>query len=223
MEKLDVSIAVGCNVGATSPVPIPPEMRKILSYNPKFNPHLGLNAIYKLNERWGIASGISIDWKGMRVKDKVKYMHTSVVVVEGNDRLTGYFVGENMTNTDNVYLTIPICGSYKINERWQVKLGVYAAKTLSAKFNGSVSNGYIRIGDPTGQKQEIDEAFFDFSKDVRDYDFGLSANGEYKIKSRLGVYANLSWGISPYFYSGSAPINFTMRNIYGTIGFTYHL
>ncbi|MDR2955052.1 MAG: PorT family protein [Prevotella sp.] len=222
-KTLDISLALGFNIGATAPMPIPAQVRKVNSYNPKANPQIGLYGVYSINDVWGIGTGILLDWKGMRVTDEVKYMHTSVILADGGERLTGYFVGKNMTNVSMSYLTVPIYGTYRFNDRWQVKLGIYAAKALSSKFDGNVSDGYIRIDTPTGQKQEITEngASFDFSGDIRDSDFGLLAGGEFRLTNTIGFYGNLSWGLVPFFYSGSNPIEFTMRNIYGTIGITY--
>ena len=222
-QNLDFSIRLGYNIGATAPVPIPEEVRKIESYNPKFNPSLGINFKYGFSDKWGIGADLNFDWKGMRVKDEVKYMHTSVVLAEGSEKLTGYFVGKNTTNVDMTYLTIPIYGTYTFTDRWQVRLGIYAAKALSSKFDGSVNDGYIRIDSPTGQKQDItgEGATFDFSDDIRDYDFGVIAGGEFRATKRIGFYANLSWGLLPFFYKSSNPIEFTMWNIYGTIGISY--
>lgn len=224
-KKLDFSFQLGFNIGATAPMPIPAEVRKINSYNPKFNPQIGINAIYRLTEHWGVGAGLNIDWKGMRVTDHVKYMYTSVTLAEGSEKLTGYFVGKNMTNIDMTYLTMPVYATYRFNDKWGVKLGVYAAKTLSSKFDGYVNDGYIRIGSPVGQKQEItgEGATFDFGDDSRDYDFGMFGGGEFRLTNRIGFYGNLSWGLSPYFYSGSNPIKFKFYNIYGSFGITYRL
>jgi len=220
-KKFNYSVILGINIGATTPVPIPEEVREVKNYNPKINPQFGMNVIHNLNKKWGITSGILIERKAMRVTDKVKYMKTGIVL--DNDLVTGYFVGENMTNTDNLYLSIPLYGSLKINEIWKVKLGVYGARALSKKFDGSVSDGYIRIDTTLGQKQEIDHATFDFSNDVQNYDFGLSLKSEYKTKNRLGVYANFNWGLTPYFKYDFALMDFQMRNIFGTIGIKYFL
>lgn len=222
-KAVDINLLLGINIGATSPIPIPAEVRKINSYGPKFNPQLGVNLTYHLKNNWGLGIGASIDWKGMRVTDEVKYMHTSVTLAEGSEKLTGYFVGKNMTNVNMTYFTVPLYATYNFNNQWRVKLGVYAAKALSSKFNGNVSDGYIRTDTPVGQKQEITEsgATFDFSKDIRDYDLGALLGGEFRLTERIGFYGNLQWGFVPFFYSKSNPIEFKMYNIYGTIGITY--
>lgn len=224
-KPLDLSFLLGFNIGGTAPLPLPAEVRKIESYNPKFNPQLGFNVVYSLDDKWGVGTGATLDWKGMRVRDEVKYMKTSVVLTEDGSRLSGYFVGKNMTNVDMTYLTIPIYGTYNFNNRWQARLGIYAARTLSSRFNGKVHDGYMRIDTPVGQRQEIDGegATFDFSDDTRDYDFGILGGGEFRLTNRVGFYGSLTWGLVPYFYSGTNPIEFKMHNIYGTIGITYRL
>jgi hypothetical protein len=224
-KSLSLDFLLGFNFGATAPAPLPAEIREINTYNPKINPQIGINAAYNLTDKWGVGTGITLDWKGMRVTDHVKYMYTSVVLTEGGDKLTGYFVGKNKTNVDMTYITIPVYGTYTFNEKWQAKLGIYAAKTLSSTFNGDVNDGYIRIETPTGQKQEIsgEGAIFDFSKDVRDYDFGLLGGGDFRLSNKIGFYGNLTWGLIPYFYTGSNPLKFKMHNIYATIGVTYRI
>ncbi|MDR0824574.1 MAG: PorT family protein [Prevotella sp.] len=224
-KSLNLNFLLGFNFGATAPMPLPVEIRGIDSYNPKINPQIGLNVTYGLTDKWGVGTGITLDWKGMRVADHVKYMYTSVVLVEDGDKLTGYFVGKNKTNVDMTYITIPVYGTYSFNEKWQVKMGIYAAKTLSSKFDGDVNDGYIRIESPTGQKQEIsgDGATFDFGKDARDYDFGMLGGGDFQLSNRIGFYGNMSWGLMPYFYSGANPLKFKMHNMYATIGVTYRI
>lgn len=222
-SEIEINLLLGVNIGATAPLPLPEEVRKIKSYNPKFNPQIGANIIYNFYKNWGLGTGLTLDWKGMRVKDEVKYMYTSVTQNGGESYLTGYFVGKNMTNVNALHLTMPIYGTYRFNDKWRVKLGFYASRVLSNTFEGNVSDGYIRVGDPTGQKQEIDIATFDFSDDARDYDFGLLAGGSYLINNRIGVYVDLAWGLVPYFYSRTNPIQFRMTNIYGTLGVSYKL
>jgi hypothetical protein len=220
-KRVNFSVIAGYNIGATTPVPIPAEVREVISYQSQFNPQLGVNVNYKLNRHYGIASGLAIERKSMNVSSRVKYMLTNIEI--DNDFVTGYFVGENTTNSDNVYLTMPVYGNFAFSERWNFKLGVYTAMALSTKFKGSVSDGYIRIDTPLGQKQEIDKATFDFSKDAQDYDFGLSVKGEYKTKKSLGIFSSVGWGLIPYFKNGASPTNLAMRNFFGTIGIMYRI
>ncbi|MDR2927110.1 MAG: PorT family protein [Cytophagaceae bacterium] len=224
-RSIEISAVLGYNIGATAPIPLPAEVREIKEYNPKFNPEAGLDFFYKLNSKWGAGSTLSVDWKGMRVKDRVKYMYTSISAGDASDdKMTGYFVGTNMTNVDMTYLTISLYGTYQLSERIPLNFGIYVAKVLATKFNGSVSDGYIRIETPVGTKQDInEEEAFDFSNSVRDYDFGLTVGGKYKLTERFGIYAQLDWGLLSFFYADRNPMQFTMHNVYGTIGLKYRL
>lgn len=223
-KEIDWFYVLGFNMGGTAPVPLPAEVRKINNYNPKLNPQIGVNIIYNVDSKWGVGSGLTLDRKGTRVKDEVKYMYTSVVssdATNGDDKLEGYFVGKNKTNVGLTYMTLPLYMTYNINNRWQVRLGGYASLALSRKFEGSVWDGYMRIAEPTGQKQEISHATFNFNDDIRKVDLGALTGAEFKLNKRIGFYGNFTWAFTPIFKSDINPIKFTMRNIYGTVGITY--
>lgn len=222
-SPLEWSLHIGVNIGATTPVPLPAEIRKLTAYDPKFNPSLGVSVAYKLKERWHIGTGLTLEWKGMKVHDEVKYMYTSVVLEQGGEPLTGYFVGKNYTNANMSYLTLPVYVSYQASKRWEVHTGIYAAKLLTKEFSGEVSDGYLRIGTTTGEKQFIDAASFDFSDNINDYDFGCTAGAEYRLNSHIACNMNLNWALSPYFSNEENPISFKMYNVYTNIGLNYRL
>lgn len=229
-KNLDWYLNIGINIGGSMPVPIPEEVRKIKSYNPKINPHIGLSTVYNLNDKWGIGTEISIGNKGMRVTDEVKYMHTKVLVSDKNSQekreVDGYFVGRNMTNVSLQYLSLSISGVYSFNEKWEAKLGLYAASVGKTKFTGDVSDGYLRDGEPNGPIVVIEKdnpATFDFSDNMRDFDAGIIIGGKYNINDRIGAIVNLNWGLTDIFYRDQNPIEFKMQNIYGTFGISYKI
>lgn len=222
-SKLNWTLRLGYNIGATSPVSLPAEVRKINSYTPKFNPQIGVLVGYPLDNKWGLGTGLSLDLKGMRVKSRVKYMHTNVVTSDKGDHLEGYFVGKNTTNVTSSYITIPVFATYKFDEKWDIRLGIYAARKLSANFKGNVSDGYMRVETTTGVKQDIDLATFDFKDDIRNYDLGALIGANFNFKKKIGIYGDLSWAFLPFFKGNSNPINFNLYNIYGTIGVSYKL
>lgn len=229
-KTLDWYLNLGINIGGSMPVPLPEEVRKIESYNPKINPHIGISTVYHLDKKWGISTELSVGSKGMRVKDEVKYMHTKVLVSEkgSNDprMVDGYFTGKNVTNVNIQYLAIALTGIYNINEKWEVKAGLYAANNLKTKFYGNVSDGHLRDGVPNGPIVVIEAdnpATFDFDDDMRDFDAGIVLGGKYNINDRIGAIVNLNWGLTDIFYGDQNPINFKMQNIYATFGVAYRL
>ncbi|MEA4978996.1 MAG: porin family protein [Petrimonas sp.] len=225
-KKIEWSMGVGFNIGATAPLSVPQEVRSIDLYSPNVNPNLRLNAIYNFDEKWGAGIGLQYETKGMRVKSQVKHMYINFVPVGGDpktDNLEGYFVGKNSSEISNSYLTIPIYATYRISNKWRLKGGCYFSNTLKSKFTGSVSDGYLRIYSPVGDKQIIDFEEFDFSEDVRDYDIGFILDAEYKLTNRISITGGLSWGMMPIFYSERSPMQFKMRNYYGAFGISYLL
>lgn len=229
-KGLEWELNIGLNIGGSMPIPLPEEVRKIESYNPKFNGHVGVSTVYNLNEKWGIGTELSLNTKGMRVKDRVKYMRTKVTVSDKNSQehrqVEGYFVGKNMTNVNIQSLTLSLYGSYNITENWEVKLGIYASNILKSKFTGNVSDGYLRDGTPNGPIVVIEKdnpASFDFSDNMRDFDAGLVVGGKFKVNDKIGIIANLNWGFTDIFYRDQNPIQFKMQNVYCTIGVAYKL
>lgn len=223
-NRFEHKIIAGFNIGATAPTSIPAEIRSIDAWWPQFTPQLGYNITYKLNDKWGLGSGITLDYKGMGTKATVKYIYTSIVIEDGSkDALEGYFVGKNKTVIKLAYATIPLYATFSINDSWQVRAGGYASYLFSGKFSGTASDGYIRVNEPTGEKVEITEASFDFNDKLRNFDFGLLLGAEKRINDRFGIFGNLDWGLTPIFPSNFRAIDFNMYNIYLSIGLTYRL
>lgn len=223
-DRFEHRIVAGFNLGASAPLPLPEEVRSIDGIWPQFTPQLGYNLLYKLNDTWGIGSGIVLNFKGMGVKDKVKYMYTRVIMNKADgSELEGYFVGKNKTTIKTAYATIPLYAMFRPHEKWTFRAGGYASYLFSGQFKGTVSDGYMRVGEPTGEKVEIEEASFDFNDDIRDFDFGLTFGAERKINNRFGWYANLDWALTPLFPSNYKVMEFSLYNIYFTVGLTYRL
>ncbi|MCD7962797.1 MAG: PorT family protein [Rikenellaceae bacterium] len=220
-KKIDFNFLIGANLGATTPVPIPGDL-KITGYNPRLNPKLGVNIAYYFNRNWGVGSGLTVDWKGMKVHTKVNNVHLSVNVPNVGT-LTGYVTGKNRTKVNSVYLVQPVYGVYRFNNpQWKVKAGIYMAETLYRKFNGNVTDVIITVEQPVVQELNIAYATLDYSNDARKFDMGLLAGTEFLINDHVGFFADFTWGLTPYFFK-RVPIHFTMRNIYFSIGATFRI
>ncbi|MDR1055675.1 MAG: PorT family protein [Prevotellaceae bacterium] len=225
---LEHKIVAGFNFGATAPMPIPEEVRKVEAWWPQFGAQLGYNILMRGTGNWGIGSGIMLDYKGMGVRDKVKYMHTIVDINtdDNQGKFEGYFTGRNQTIVKNSYVTIPVYLTYYLKEKWRFRLGGYASYLFSSEFSGKVWDGYIRVDDYTGEKILIPEyqpAFFNFGDKLRSFDFGVIGGSEYKLNYRFGIFTNISYGITSIFQSSFKGVGFKMHNLYATIGMTYTL
>lgn len=218
-------VTVGYNLGASAPFSLPNTIREIKSYTPLFTPSIGYEATYDLSERWLVGSGLRFDVKGMKVTDSVQYFSTIITVDNGSGEdgtFSGDFSGTNQTMVKNSYLTLPIFAGYRVGT-WDFRLGLYAARLLAGRFEGNVSNGYIRKGGPLGEKVLIDKATFDFGDQIRQWDWG----GHAAVGRSFGKHwhANLTTQIggTPLFPNSFDGVGYNLHNIYVTIGGAYRL
>lgn len=216
--SLEHRIVAGFNVGATMPYSIPDEVVAVKGWWPQFTPQLGYNITYNAHERWGLSAGVILNYKGMGIKDRVKYMHVRVVLSEGQEPLEGPFVGMNKTEVKAAYVTIPLHVTYRPFKNWCYKFGGFASYLFNGSFKGTVSDGYLRVGDPTGEKVIIDETSFNFDDDLRNFDFGITLGTERKITERIAAYLNMDMSLTPIFPSSFKLMEFNMYHLYFTLG-----
>ncbi|MBR2862734.1 MAG: PorT family protein [Bacteroidaceae bacterium] len=232
-----VKLSAGFNIGGSSPMPLPQEIRAIDSYNPTMCISIeGLAHKRFEQSRWGMALGVRLETKGMKTDATVKNYHMEAVNTDGSGKIVGAFTGHVKTNVSNKYLSFPILATYTFkNERWQMSAGPYFAWMFDGEFTGEAygkdildENGnrigvdaYIRDQNPTGEKTEVSQATYNFSKDLRRFHWGVQVGGEFKAYKHLAVFANLQWGLNGIFPSDFGSVTFDLYPIYGNIGFTY--
>lgn len=216
----------GFSIGGTSPIGMPETIRGLSKYTLKANVILGLDAYKPIAGGWGLQAGFHLENKGMETDARVK--NYQMEMRQGSETLKGRFTGNVVTNVEEWMLTLPLQGTYDAGSKVRLRIGPYFSYLLSNKFDGYAYNGYLRVGDPTGEKVEMgtDEASrgdYDFSDDMRKWQFGVAAGADWQFSRRVGAYADLSWGVTGVFKKDFKTIEQTMYPIYGTIGITYKL
>lgn len=220
----EYELRAGVSIGGTSPLPLPVEIRSIDAYNPTLAILLEGNAIKWLGEkkRWGVITGVRMEAKNMITKATVKN-YGMEIISEGN-RLSGNWTGGVRTKVRNAYVTIPVLAAYKLSPRWRLKGGAYVSYLMDGEFSGEVYEGYLREGDPTGQKVNFYDgavATYDFSEDLRKFAWGLQIGTDWRAYKHLNVFADLAWGLNDIFKKDFQTITFAMYPIYLNIGFGY--
>lgn len=229
-----VYIGGGLNLGGTSPLPIPAEIRKIDSYNPTLNIAIQGGVQKKFGKHWGILTGVRFENKAMKTDATVKNYHMEAKEDDGSD-IVGAFTGHVKTKVSNNYITIPLLATYTINPRWQLQAGPYVSWLLNGEFSGEAygnpqydENGeltgydaYIRDQDPTGERTEVSHATYDFSNDLRRFQWGIQVGGTFMAYKHLAVSANLNWGLNGIFPSDFSSVTFSLYPIYGSLAFAY--
>ena len=221
------------NLGGTAPIGMPATIRTLHSYTLQPNFSLGVDAYHALDKRWGFIVGLHFDNKGMKTDAGVKGYHMKIV--RGGEQLEGIFTGSVVTKVDQSQITIPLQGTYDISSKVRIKLGPYISYATSKKFEGWAYDGYLRRqeeghekGDPTGQKVELghdegERGEYDFSSDMRNFQYGIDLGADWYITKRWGASVGLTWGLTGVFKKDFTVIEQTMYPIYGNIGVIYHL
>ncbi len=216
-----VKLRAGFLVGGTTPLPLPQEIRSIDGYNPTMNVGIEGDVQKKFEgSRWGMALGVRLETKGMKTDATVKNYHMEMTADDGG-YMTGAWTGHVKTKVRATYLTFPILGVFEISPRWQLRGGPYLSWMYDGDFTGEAYDGYIRHGDPTGEKAEVSRASYDFSDDLRRFQWGVQVGAEWVAYKHLSVYADLTWGINSIFPRHFESVTFAMYPVYANVGFSY--
>lgn len=219
-------VRLGYSLGGTAPVGMPATIRSLDKYTPTNNTLLGLDAYKPLTEKWGLQAGFHYQNKGMKTDAKVKGY--SMEMRRGDETLSGLFTGNVVTEVDEWMVTLPLQAAYNVSPKLRLKFGPYFSYVLSNNFSGYAYDGYLRVGDPTGDKVELghvegERGDYDFTEDLRHWQFGLDLGADWFFSNRFGAYAGLSWGLTNIFRKDFHVIEQSLYPIYGSIGLTYKL
>lgn len=224
-KNMDYQVRAQFSIGGTTPLGIPREIRKIESYNPTLQLGLEANATKWITEdhKWGVRLGVRFEGKGMSTKAQVQAYKTEVIG-DGGERVMGYFTGHVKTTVKNTYITFPISAVYQINQKWNVYGGAYFSGLIDKKFDGYVSDGYLRQNTPTGEKMVFEgdnTAPYDFSKEINRFQWGTQVGGEWKMNNHFKLFADMTYGFNGVLDKDFEAISFSMHNIYLNLGFGY--
>ena len=224
-KGLDYSFRIGYSIGGTIPVGMPASIRQLNSFTLTNNLQLGADSRYMWTRQWGASVGIRFENKGMSEDAEVKDYRMEIV--RGGETLAGRFTGDVKTRVAQWMFTVPVRMSYTVGQ-FRLDAGPYFSYLLSPSFEGYAHDGYLRVTDPTGPKilvggDERTKGRYDFSSDMRHWQWGIGLGAEWSIGKKTGVYADINWGLSGIHHSGFKTIEQTLYPVYGTLGVILHL
>ena len=226
LDSLQLKARAGYSIGGTTPIPLPETIRSIDSYSLTPSFMVGLDAMLPLTQQWGIMTGLRLENKGMKatVTTKAYFME----VVKGDQKMSGLFTGRVEQEVKQWMLTVPVQATFTLSHRVMLKGGPYVSFLLSKGFSGIASDGYLRKDSPTGPKilmgnREGEWATYDFDNDMRGVQFGVGIGVDWQVYKRLGVSADLNWGLTGIFPGDFKTVEQTLYPVYGTIGVFYKL
>lgn len=223
----EYALKAGFSIGGTSPLPLPQEIRTINGYTPGgvgISIEGNTTKWFDPKKTWGITFGVRLESKKMTTDAGVKNYHMEIINAENGKPLAGLWTGNVKTKVNNSYLTVPVLANYKISSRWKLVAGPYFSYMMDGNFNGHVYEGHLRTPDATGQRVDFageSIATYDFSNDLRKFQWGVQVGGEWRAFKHLNVYADLTWGLNDIFQKDFQTITFAMYPIYLNVGFGY--
>lgn len=216
-------VRLGYVIGGSTPLPLPGEIRKINEFKPKGGISLGVDGYKYFNTRWGLTAGLRLFYEGMHTGANVKNYHMAIRMDE--DVVEGNFTGTDITDTRMFGMTIPVTATYRVGARWTFNLGPFVSFWFYRDFNGEVYDGYLREGDPTGQKISIsaeNPATYDFGDDMRRFAVGAEFCADFRITRHLNAFGLLDWGFTDVFKNDFETVTFSLYPIYATLGLAYY-
>ncbi len=225
-DDLQVKARAGYSIGGTAPIGMPETIRSIDAYKltPSFT--FGLDIQKSIGDKWGLLTGLHFENKAMNGDVTTKAYHMEVR--KGDSMMEGLFTGKVHQEVTQWMFTLPIQATYSFNDKLQLKAGPYFSLLINKDFSGIASDGYLRQNDPTGPKilmgsKEGEWATYDFSDDMRRFQFGLAVGIDWQFYRNFGLSADLNWGLNGIFKSDFKTVDQTLFPIYATIGLFYRL
>lgn len=219
-KGLEYRLKAGFNIGGTSPIPLPVEIRKINSYKPTTAFSIEGDVVKTFNNKWGMSVGVRLETKGMETDATVKNYHMKMIAKDGGE-MEGQWTGGVTTKVKQSLITFPLLAVCKLSPRWELELGPWFSYMIQGEFSGAAYDGYLRDGDPTGDKANVSSATYNFDDDLRRFQCGMQFGAQWRAFSHLNVAANITWGVVPIFKKDFETITFNMFPIYGNLGFAY--
>ena len=221
-SKTGVIIRAGYEIGGTTPLPLPAENRSINEFKPLGGLTVGADAYHMFSRHWGLQLGWHFFYEGFHTGANVKNYRMGITK-DGN-YLEGNFTGTDITDTKMFGATVPLTATYRISPRWNVSAGPFVSFLFAKTFEGEVYDGYLREGDPTGQKVEMthdNPATYDFGENMREAYWGVQLLFDWKAMRHMNVFGGVDWACSSIFPGNFKTVEFKMFPIYAKIGLAY--
>lgn len=224
LHGVEYEVYAGSNIGGASPLPLPAEIREINSYSPELNLQIGATVTkwIDVQKKWGISLGARLETKGMKTKATVK--NYGMAIIQDGTTVSGRWTGRVQTKYHSQQLVFPLNAVFRAHRRLKINAGPYVAYAFSNSFDGYVYEGYLREGNPTGQKISFtgdSKATYDFGDNLRHFQWGMQAGVTWTAYKHLMVNANLAWGCNDIFESSFKTVTFNLYPIYLNFGFGY--
>lgn len=248
-----IDVRAGYSIGGTVPLGFPAEVRGINGFTPKFNFRIGAIAERSINDNYGLQTGILLDRRGfkgdVRVKNYDVVLRQGGERIEGpftgnvvmNIVQTGFTIPVQATwwCSEKAKLAFGPYVQFLVNRKFEGYAYGNKVNDKDGKWTGSF-DAYLRRDDVRGEKIEIGDIYIDangnevnkrgtfegeeFNDYLRWFQYGVSASCDYYVSDKVGIFADLSYGINSAATSKDGnPINMGLHPLYFSVGIAYRL
>lgn len=228
-SRWQVNARLGYSIGGTVPYGFPEELRGVNSFSPKANYRIGIDIERRIDQRWGIMTGLYLDRKGFSGDMQVRQYDMRVIY--GGDELQGSFTGNVNTDIIQTGLTLPLMATLHLGNAVRLKLGPYISYLTDCSFSGYAYDGYMRKDGPTGPRINMgnDEGTRgefsgdEFDEGLRTFQWGINAGCDWQFARHWGASADVSLGMNRAFKHDFRTITMGLYPLYATFGVIYKI
>lgn len=225
-SKWTLTPQVGYTMGGMTPIPMVPEIRKINEFKPLQGLSLGLDLSYQVDKDWQLKGGLQYFNRGMKTEAQVKGYH--MTVKQGDNSLRGYFTGHNHSEAEQSGFALPLQAEWQATKRFSIMTGPVFEYYIQRQFSGSVTDGYLRVDVPTGNKVLFgamgeNSPTYDFSNDMSRFGLGWQLGLAYRFASKWQAYALGRYIFTNTFEPKFETINMRLHPVYLTLGLAYQI
>lgn len=217
---------LGYTIGGMTPVPIPAEIRGIHRFHPTDGLSWGFDLSRRIASQWRAAVGVHYFDRGMRTEAQVKAYQ--VKVVQAGNSLEGYFTGVNHTNASQQGFAVPLQVEWQPLHRWVFSTGPVAEWYFDRSFTGSVSDGYLRVNEPTGRKVEFGSPgestpTYDFSDNMSHLGIGWQIGADWQVSGRWSTFLQARYLFTNIFEPDFHTVSMKLHPLFVTVGMAYRV
>lgn len=217
---------LGYTIGGMTPVPLPAEIRSIERFHPTDGLSWGFDLSRRIAPQWRAAVGLHYFDRGMRTEARVKGYH--VKVVQAGNPLEGYFTGINHTRASQQGFAFPLQAEWQPLSQWTFSTGPVVEWIFDKEFTGRVTDGYLRVDEPTGRKVEFghspeDAPTYDFSNDMNHWGVGWQVGADWRVARRWSTFLEARYVFTNIFQSDFTAVSMQLHPLFVTVGVAYHV
>ena len=148
--------------------------------------------------------------------------------IKSDNSLRGYFTGHNHSEAEQSGFALPLQAEWQATKRFSITTGPVFEYYIQRQFSGSVTDGYLRVDVPTGNKVLFgamgeNSPTYDFSNDMSRFGLGWQLGLAYRFATKWQAYALGRYIFTNTFEPKFETINMRLHPVYLTLGLAYQI